>query len=211
MNDLYLIGNGFDLAHGLKTSYNDFLLWYLKRSISRFSPNKHFEDDLLIVDRPYNNPLEDHSSSGLFTECKRLQISIKYKHSFFQHIVLSYRIFKWVDIEHEYYLALVKLYEELVGECGNVDAIKPQVIELNNCLNEIKKKMVEYLSSIQISTQQRNTLFENILTEGTGPECQYRGEKLFLYFNYTSTLELYDKIPSSEKNKIVYIHHGVSR
>lgn len=27
MNDLYLIGNGFDLAHGLKTSYNDFLLW----------------------------------------------------------------------------------------------------------------------------------------------------------------------------------------
>jgi len=26
MNYLYIIGNGFDLAHGLKTSYNDFLL-----------------------------------------------------------------------------------------------------------------------------------------------------------------------------------------
>ncbi len=28
MNRLILIGNGFDLAHGLKTSYSDFILWY---------------------------------------------------------------------------------------------------------------------------------------------------------------------------------------
>lgn len=28
MNRLILIGNGFDLAHGLKTSYADFIEWY---------------------------------------------------------------------------------------------------------------------------------------------------------------------------------------
>ena len=28
MNRLVLIGNGFDLAHGLKTSYKDFINWY---------------------------------------------------------------------------------------------------------------------------------------------------------------------------------------
>ena len=28
MNRLVLIGNGFDLAHGLKTSYKDFICWY---------------------------------------------------------------------------------------------------------------------------------------------------------------------------------------
>ena len=28
MNRLVLIGNGFDLAHGLKTSYADFIKWY---------------------------------------------------------------------------------------------------------------------------------------------------------------------------------------
>ena len=28
MNRLVLIGNGFDLAHGLKTSYADFIDWY---------------------------------------------------------------------------------------------------------------------------------------------------------------------------------------
>lgn len=30
MNRLVIIGNGFDLAHGLKTSYADFLEWYKK-------------------------------------------------------------------------------------------------------------------------------------------------------------------------------------
>ena len=30
MNRLIVIGNGFDLAHGLKTSYHEFILLYLK-------------------------------------------------------------------------------------------------------------------------------------------------------------------------------------
>ena len=29
MNSLVLIGNGFDIAHGLNTSYKDFISWYL--------------------------------------------------------------------------------------------------------------------------------------------------------------------------------------
>ena len=28
MNRLVIIGNGFDIAHGLKTSYMDFINWY---------------------------------------------------------------------------------------------------------------------------------------------------------------------------------------
>jgi hypothetical protein len=51
MNDLYLIGNGFDLAHGLKTSYNDFLLWYLNRFLKQFGQKDHYEDDLMKIDR----------------------------------------------------------------------------------------------------------------------------------------------------------------
>lgn len=29
LNTLYIIGNGFDLAHGMKTSYEDFHQWLL--------------------------------------------------------------------------------------------------------------------------------------------------------------------------------------
>lgn len=28
MNRLIIVGNGFDLAHGLKTKYSDFINWY---------------------------------------------------------------------------------------------------------------------------------------------------------------------------------------
>ncbi|SFO66063.1 AbiH family protein [Prevotella sp. tf2-5] len=31
MNRIVLIGNGFDLAHGLNTRYEDFINWYFPR------------------------------------------------------------------------------------------------------------------------------------------------------------------------------------
>jgi len=34
MNQLIIIGNGFDLAHGLKTSYKDFILDLLSSEVS---------------------------------------------------------------------------------------------------------------------------------------------------------------------------------
>lgn len=35
MNRIILVGNGFDLAHGLKTKYEDFVLWYLKTWVEK--------------------------------------------------------------------------------------------------------------------------------------------------------------------------------
>lgn len=32
MNRIVLIGNGFDLAHGMKTSYADFIDWYWEQT-----------------------------------------------------------------------------------------------------------------------------------------------------------------------------------
>ena len=36
MNRLVIIGNGFDMAHGLKTSYMDFINWYWDRRVDAF-------------------------------------------------------------------------------------------------------------------------------------------------------------------------------
>lgn len=49
MNRLILIGNGFDLAHGLKTGYNEFILWYLKKCFAVAQGKKYFEDDLILI------------------------------------------------------------------------------------------------------------------------------------------------------------------
>lgn len=53
MNRLILIGNGFDLAHGLKTSYKDFIFWYLDECFNKagmFSNGQIFEDEFIRVE-----------------------------------------------------------------------------------------------------------------------------------------------------------------
>jgi len=48
MNKLLIIGNGFDLAHGLKTRYSDFLVWYLDSVLERFKREYKYEDELIV-------------------------------------------------------------------------------------------------------------------------------------------------------------------
>jgi len=50
MNRLILIGNGFDLAHNMKTSYGDFVKDYLYNAINQFikSGNQENYSDTLI-------------------------------------------------------------------------------------------------------------------------------------------------------------------
>ncbi|MCD8412972.1 AbiH family protein [Tenacibaculum finnmarkense] len=51
-NLIVIIGNGFDLAHGLKTSYNDFANYYLNEIILTkvfdFENNKQFLNKKLL-------------------------------------------------------------------------------------------------------------------------------------------------------------------
>ncbi|QEK50679.1 hypothetical protein FYC62_02620 [Pedobacter aquae] len=51
MNRLVLIGNGFDLAHDLKTSYKDFIIWYLVKCFGNagYLPER-YQDKLLRID-----------------------------------------------------------------------------------------------------------------------------------------------------------------
>lgn len=208
MNDLYLIGNGFDLAHGLKTSYNDFLLWYLKSSVSKILPNDHYEDNLIKIDRRFNNPIQEHSLiSDLLDECKKYQIIIDYKHPFFQNIVEKYRDYRWVDVEYEYYMALVNLYKRLerAGISKN-EGIEKELERLNVCFGSIKRKLIEYLTIVDKSSKQENEKIKNVLFEGTGVDCMAHGEKLFLYFNYTSTLDLYTDHYFAYEYNSIFIH-----
>lgn len=43
MNRLILLDNGFDLAHGLKTSYKDFIFWYLDECFNEADAIPQFE------------------------------------------------------------------------------------------------------------------------------------------------------------------------
>ncbi|MFY9151586.1 MAG: AbiH family protein [Prolixibacteraceae bacterium] len=216
MNDLYLIGNGFDLAHGLETSYNDFLLWYLKKAITGTNQQYYFEDDLLEIKGDALCHLKkDHKSIKQVLNIFNQQgLSINYKHDFFKKIIKNYSGNKWVDIEYEYYLALIDLYKRLERTgLSNDNNIDKELESLNNCFGLIMKKLKEYLSNIDIQSVRGHKLIGNILTENTGTERTERndlernvGEKLFLNFNYTSTLDLYSEEFSFFPSDKIYIH-----
>jgi hypothetical protein len=209
MNDLYLIGNGFDLAHGLKTSYNDFLLWYLRDSIEKTTSTHLFKDDLIEINGNASWLMHgDYSSiSNILRNFSSSNIQINFKHVFFKNIVENYRDFKWVDIEYEYYMALVDLYKRLEKvNLSRHENIDKELERLNACLDSIKKKLVEYLMTIKVSSKIENRKIESILLEGTGSEDKLQGEKLFVNFNYTKILEFYTSRSFPTKNNLINIH-----
>jgi hypothetical protein len=48
MNRIILVGNGFDLAHNLRTKYEDFINWYSHERLKGFENNKTHEDDDIL-------------------------------------------------------------------------------------------------------------------------------------------------------------------
>lgn len=212
MNDLYLIGNGFDLAHGLETSYNHFLLWYLNNFLKKFWQRDHFEDELMTIDRMDANwriPDKFDTIPNLIKFLEQYHFKRIAKHDFFEKLIKNYRDLKWVDIEYEYYTELINLYKEIESNPQKRNSIIGAVLDLNACFESIKNNLVKYLQSIEITSEKHSQIIEDILIEGNRPKNNEKGDKLYVYFNYTNTMDLYSRkfLP---KNNVVHIHGKLS-
>jgi len=123
MNKLVIIGNGFDLAHGLKTSYKDFILWYLNKVIS--TKNQSKEGSLIFlewIDPNKNNAIYNQNKRDYLVKVSSIEEFEQYKEryrlkasyiskDFVESILKKIELLKWVDIEKEYYDLLVKIYK----------------------------------------------------------------------------------------------------
>lgn len=115
-NRLVLIGNGFDLAHGLKTSYKDFIDWYMCKAFQQFCTNGHFTDALLTMQRQYAGTYTTyHKAPANFTEvincieCNDHQF-LKYNSHFYQQVLDLFSNGNWVDIEYQYFQKLKAIF-----------------------------------------------------------------------------------------------------
>ncbi len=152
MNRLVLIGNGFDLAHGLKTKYSDFIEWYwrkwnirLKRSFNIREEDElcsfKLKDSFKFSGWHYTWEYQLGLSLLLNEDCDVLTIAKQnrelcdfiIKSPLFEKICIDNEK-KWVDIEDIFY-SLLK----------NSDNPK----QLNDDLDIIKGKLVDYLNDIQ--------------------------------------------------------------
>lgn len=154
MNRIVLIGNGFDLAHDLKTSYADFIYWYWKQRIRNlYEEQSNISDDslckLIKLDGDswslfvFYNPLYLRNSDGkkiykdLRDNKEDYQIDFT---QFFERIHNSIDTREWVDIENEYY-ALLKKYAIEYPNDANIKV-------LNRQLQLLKELLVKYLGFI---------------------------------------------------------------
>ena len=162
MNRLIIIGNGFDLAHGLKTSYMDFINWYWERRLNAMlTENSAVSEDCLCKLEIKNtkdcanwfNFFFSHSLRDLMTREWKYppfeiisafkentdEFSVTYS-QFLRTILQSIETRGWVDIENDYYQLLKRCSES--KDCGYT------VKELNMQLGFLQEKLIEYLGSI---------------------------------------------------------------
>lgn len=156
MNRLILIGNGFDLAHGLKTSYADFIEWYwnewntrLKKSFNRIEEDTlcSFElKDSVKMSGWYNIwefqlglPILFDNDYDVLTIAKQNNKLCDFviKSPLFNKICYQVETKKWVDIEDVYYYFLKS-------------SDNPK--QINDDLEFLKNKLIEYLKSLQEAT-----------------------------------------------------------
>lgn len=176
MNRIILIGNGFDLAHGLKTGYKDFIdsYWsnilsvrdsYLER-LESFDASilKPYEDDFIrfqieetnspAANKPDMSFKSPSSYSKLCPSINELNnnknpqfsVGLKFKNKFFEDISIQCSLTNWVDIENEYYEALKKL---LIMD--DAKERSNSVKKLNEEFCAVKRLLEKYLTEVSKS------------------------------------------------------------
>ncbi len=211
MNKIVLIGNGFDLAHGLKTRYSDFVLWYFKKVTQVAEENRsNHHDDLIRINFNgcYLGGSVFDSLSNVIQSFKANGIEFIYANPFFKNIVEVTRNFNWVDIESLYYSSLIKFYKTLEKlQTDQNPTVQTDLTKLNNCLVAIERELIEYLSVITQKNPDKNQEIERHL-QGLirASDFDHENDQLLLVnFNYTSTIDLYFSVPHPFC-KIINIH-----
>jgi len=211
MNRIIIIGNGFDLAHGLKTSYRDFIndFWekekkkVLSTGPCSYSGSNHeflyeyiFDTQEIYVKSPFAfKDLPDLSGYEWFNHLKKCSdIKIVFKNAFLDTISTKSWLQNWVDIEEEYYQALN----------GCLTNKKDGAVEkLNREFSEIKTALETYLKTMPKPPHYYvGKNFQCLNKEILGMDGKPIDDMIFLNFNYTNTISYY----TNHTNPIIYIH-----
>ena len=174
MNKLILIGNGFDLAHDLSTSYNHFInnFWanlhlkfkedFIKKFVcvpEEYSGLFNYKENADDFTGFWENIKEYSSNRRFFLDNKAYTLkssnsgnkfAFEFKNIFFKEICVSQKNFNWVDVENEYYKK-VKIISKiniagLKGEDITRERIK-QLLKLNHEFDQVKELLKNYLLS----------------------------------------------------------------
>lgn len=223
MNRLVLIGNGFDLAHGLKTSYADFFYWYWKDRISKFYDEystvskdvlcslKNLHNQTWNITYFYDMYLKCDEGKGIYQYLTSHPDAFEIKSTeFFANICKSIETKNWVDIENEYYSLLTLLH----------GFVEDNYLKLNKQLEYLRDKLIDYLrlESKKIFEpkkciidklnypilRQEIAISSSVYHDNSNSDAINPESTMLLSFNYTNIIKRYEQdVPRIKAN---YIH-----
>jgi len=234
-NRIVLIGNGFDLAAGLNTSYKNFIDNYFKNAITQLFEKRSFESKLLTFNMIENLRLskpKDFYIAEIKENIKTAEDALdyvknysipQYNFDFFKEIIQELQNERWVDIEQLYYNKLRDNFD--IHFKDNKKLALKKIRDLNNCMDAITAELHMYILNEQNSNQISSfdsPLFSvidkcqeplrsgisNLITRHK--RTQKPVNVVFLNFNYTSTIRaLMNNSSLNQKNHLIHIHGSI--
>lgn len=240
MNRLILIGNVFDLAHGLPTKYNDFILWYLKKVFAEAITDRIYTDKLLSITMDYNfedsfgrykisldEVIDHYYTTGFKSLLSGGRLDLRPSTSFqnpfsiqitpfLETLVTNCNSMNWVDIENEYYEVLKQVLE--LSKPNQ----RKELAALNEAMETLVSELRIYFKNLEmplISSAMVDILSSPIRPNELNPfqndlEKEYAPQAThILSFNYTNTAELYANCNylHLENLQLNYIHGQASK
>lgn len=218
---LIIIGNGFDLAHGMPTSYGDFFTYFLTESVENFCARYiSLKDEIPKEERSkifYQNKLikiglKDHAELSDKNICSNTENGkdwITYARKHWNYTItiemsaLFARFFnknkyRWVDIENEYF--------DLLVDVSNNQA---KIDKLHDDFCFLKEELLDYLSSIE-----NDVFIDKLLLKMSEHDIGKSTQFCVLNFNYTFKIreyviqleELVKKIQPHTPVELINIH-----
>ncbi|MBR8536998.1 hypothetical protein KDU71_15605 [Carboxylicivirga sediminis] len=203
MNRLIIIGNGFDLAHGIKSSFKDFILSYLSYAINTFNGSHSYEDDLISIRLnsmsvyPRLQDADNENVLELLKFISRNEYVDIVQSNFLINILQDIENQKWVDLEVLYFKQLFRF--------KHISHTK----ELNLQFECLRKHLIKYLSENSKTNTHSLTLVESFTKSlNINNNQPHMSDALyFLNFNYTPTLDWYlNQCEGNNPISLNYIH-----
>jgi len=230
MNKIILIGNGFDLAHGMKTSYNDFINDFEKQVKDEyFNRTINYSGDVIINTdyiyssnyNPSNYNFKDHLGAFSFNNI------------FFEYVINRFKAVNYYDLEGFFYEILkqtdvnniVKLNKDFSSFTNHLEKYLTKIENEfrqndDNPISEILSYINSPILFNELSQDARNSMskkhevwYNNDIGKRRSMERFYEEFKqsnqkfeskstLILNFNYTETANLYH----TDKSQTINIH-----
>lgn len=209
MNNLYIIGNGFDIAHKLPTSYVDFGYFIYKEYIADTQPEYKFLEREEFLEESENilRTLQDDIWDFPPSEVEGAQ-----PRSYEEGLILGFlgilgyarTADLWSELETALgnidYKSIRHAIDDVVDSDGDFDmgktgfALEDGSQEWTNAACKFKSTFRDWISTVEIEKSKKIESFYNYLKEHRG---------YFLNFNYTETLQ---KLYCIQDRDVLHIH-----